>query len=55
MVAEEVEFKMPREKRRQERTKLRRDMKKLLHETQEGGRRITRVDECSKLSNFQDT
>lgn len=55
MVAKEVEFKMAGEKRRQKRTKLRNYMKKFMHETQEGGRRITRVDECVKLSNFQDT
>lgn len=62
MVAEGVEFKMPRERRGQKgtklknyMTKLRIYMKKLVHETQEGGRRITRVDECVKLPNFQDT
>lgn len=53
MVAE-VEFKMPREKMRQKkRTKLRNYMKKLLHETQESGRRIAGLDECVKLSHFQ--
>lgn len=62
MVAEGVEFKMPRERRGQKGTKLRNDMtklqnyiKKLVHETQEGGGRIARADECVKLPNFQDT
>lgn len=39
----------------EQRTKLRNDLKTLVHETQKGFRRITRVDECVKLSNFQDT
>jgi len=50
-----TEFKMPGAKSRQKRTKLRNDLKTLVHETQKGFRRITRVDECVKLSNFQDT
>lgn len=36
-------------------TKSKNDIKKLGHETQEGDRRIRRVDECVKLSSFQDT